>query len=68
MRQDISLTKSMKKKMGRPRLAKEKAKGIIIGARFSVDEAKAVHGAISRTGQKKPDWVRNALLAAAKMA
>ena len=51
--------------MGRPKLAKGKAKGVVIGARFAPDESKRIHDAITRSGHSKPDWVRNALLSAA---
>lgn len=51
--------------MGRPALPKGKAKGVVIGARFSPDESKKIHGAIDRSGKSKPDWVRNALISAA---
>lgn len=47
-------------------MAKGKAKGVVIGARFSPEEAKRVHDAIDVAGQKKPDWVRAVLLQAAK--
>lgn len=52
--------------MGRPKLSKEDAKGVVIGARFSSSEAKEVHQAIKQASQKKPDWVRQALLRAAR--
>ena len=51
--------------MGRPKLAKGKAKGVVIGARFAPDESKQIHGAIEHSGKSKPEWVRNALLSAA---
>ena len=51
--------------MGRPTLAKGKAKGVVIGARFASDESKRIHDAIHRSGKSKPNWVRNALLSAA---
>ena len=54
------------KKLGRPKLAKSEFKGVLIGARFSPDEAKTVHDFIKRTGANKSDWIRNTLLAAAK--
>ena len=54
------------KKLGRPKLAKGEAKGVLIGARFAPDESKIVHEAIKRSGLVKSDWIRNTLLAAAK--
>jgi hypothetical protein len=54
------------KKLGRPRLAKSEFKGVLIGARFSPDEAKTVHDAVKRSGLGKSEWIRNTLLSAAK--
>ncbi len=56
----------MKTKMGRPNLPKGKAKGVILAARFSPNESKRVLDAVRRSNQKKPDWIRNALLSAAE--
>ena len=58
----------MKAKMGRPKLAKGQVKTIVIGARFSPDEARRVHCAIEHTKSTKPEWVRKALLSAADSA
>lgn len=55
-----------KPKMGRPKLPVGEAKGVLIGARFSIEESKAVHDAIKRSGVVKSDWVRARLLDAAK--
>jgi hypothetical protein len=55
----------MKPKMGRPPLPEGKAKGVLIGARFSPDEAKHVHNAVKRAKQVKSEWVRKTLLSAA---
>jgi hypothetical protein len=52
----------MTTKMGRPRLAKSEAKGVLIGARFTLDESKRVHAAIKKSGQVKSDWIRTKLL------
>ena len=54
-----------KSKMGRPRLAKGEAKGVLIGARFSADEARQVVEAAERAGEVKSEWVRKTLLSAA---
>ena len=56
------------KKLGRPKLAKGEAKGVLIGARFSPDEAKTVHGAVKRSKQGKSEWIRNTLLGAARQS
>jgi hypothetical protein len=54
------------KRLGRPKLAKGEARGVLIGARFALDEAKQVEAAVKRSGQVKSDWIRNTLLNAAK--
>jgi len=56
----------MKTKMGRPRLPKGEAKGVLIGARFAPDEAQTVTQAVKRAGQIKSAWVRTVLLSAAQ--
>ena len=53
-------------KMGRPRLSKEGALAEIFGVRLRRDEAREVNRAIRESGQTKPDWLRNALLSAAR--
>jgi len=54
----------MKTKMGRPILPKGQAKGVLIGARFSLDESKRVHDAVKKSGKNKSEWVRDKLLSA----
>jgi hypothetical protein len=56
----------MAKKMGRPRLAKKDARGTVFSVRLRFDEAGAVAAAIRASGQTKPDWLRTALVAAAR--
>lgn len=56
----------MKSKMGRPKLPDGTTKGVLIGARFSLDESDKVHQAIMRSGQNKSHWIRNILLSASK--
>jgi hypothetical protein len=56
----------MKKKIGRPKLPKDAAKGVQFGIRLSKPDADAVHAAVKRSGQSQPDWLRKALLSAAK--
>jgi hypothetical protein len=55
----------MTRKAGRPRLAKCEAKAVLIGARFTPDEAKTVEDAVRRARKVKSDWVRMCLLSAA---
>lgn len=52
-------------KMGRPKLAKAKAKGVLIAARFAPEEARRVEQAARRAGKGKSAWVRETLLAGA---
>ena len=56
----------MPKKMGRPRLAKKDALGKVFAVRLRPDEGQEVSDAIHASGQPKPDWLRNALLTAAR--
>ena len=55
----------MSKKMGRPKLAKAKLRGIIVNARLSPDENGVINEAIRRSPDSKSDWIRKALLSAA---
>lgn len=52
----------MNKKMGRPKLAKDQAKEVLIGARFSPPEARAIAQAANRIDQGKSEWIRRTLL------
>jgi hypothetical protein len=56
----------MTKKMGRPKLAKDKARGKFISTRVSNLEYDEIAQAIKRDGIKKPEWVRNSLLSTAR--
>jgi len=58
----------MSTKMGRPKLPKGQAKGVLIGARFSPPEAKIVAAAARRSKQVKSEWVRQSLISAANAA
>lgn len=51
--------------MGRPKLAKGESKDVLIGARFTQDEARTVEDAARRARKVKSDWVRMCLLSAA---
>jgi len=55
----------MSNKMGRPKLAKAKLRGIIVNARLSPDENRVINEAIRRSPDSKSDWIRKALLSAA---
>jgi hypothetical protein len=55
----------MNKKMGRPRMPKDQAKGVLIGARFSPPEAQVIIDAVRRAGQVKSEWIRTTLLSVA---
>ena len=52
--------------MGRPKHAKGEARGMFYSARFTVSEFNEIAEAIKRDRTKKPEWVRNSLLAAAR--
>lgn len=56
----------MKPKLGRPKLPKDQARGILVGARFSASEARQVVDAAKRSKLSKSEWVRKVLLSAAK--
>jgi hypothetical protein len=56
----------MKNKRGRPKLAKNKAKGVLVAARFSPEEVKTVERAVARSRKNKSEWVRATLLTAAQ--
>lgn len=53
-------------KMGRPKTPEEKAKTILIGAKFDPREAKAINEAIAQSGKDKSKWLREASLEATK--
>lgn len=55
----------MKTKMGRPKLPKGTAKGVLFAVKVAANEAEKINQAIKRSGLAKPDWARNALLSAA---
>jgi uncharacterized protein (DUF1778 family) len=56
----------MKKKLGRPRLPKDAAKGQVIRARVSGVEHAKIERAAKTAKAKLSDWVRNTLLKAAE--
>lgn len=55
----------MKKKMGRPKLGTQNAKGELLAVRVTPLEAGGIKEAIRRSGLSKPDWLRKALLSSA---
>jgi len=52
-------------KIGRPTIPKAKYRGILMQARVSPDENKAIIAAIKWAGDSKSEWIRKALLSAA---
>jgi hypothetical protein len=63
---NILLTKYMKTKMGRPKLPKGTARGVLFAVRVAANEADKIQQAIKKSGMAKPDWARNALINAAQ--
>lgn len=59
---------TVKKKMGRPRLPRRQALGRVFGARFRPDEERLIADAVRQSGLAQADWIRNALLSAARGA
>ena len=57
----------MKKRVGRPKVGTQNAKGEVFSVRVTPPEAKEINGAIRRSGAGKPDWLRKALLLVAAM-
>jgi hypothetical protein len=53
----------MKRKPGRPKVTKSKFRGILIGARFSPDEARQVEKNVKKSKKGKSKWIREKLLA-----
>jgi hypothetical protein len=56
----------MKTKMGRPKVPKAKLRGILIQARLSPEEDRELQAAIAKSPRNKSDWIRTALLSAAR--
>lgn len=52
----------MSRKIGRPKVPKREAKAVLIGARFSPPEARAVENAVQQSSLDKSKWIRNRLL------
>lgn len=51
--------------MGRPKLPKGTAKGVLFAVKIAANEADKIQQAIKKSGMTKPDWARNALIQAA---
>jgi hypothetical protein len=56
----------MPKKIGRPKLPKREALGELFGVRLRPGEATQIRDAIRKSGKRQPDWLRSALLSAAR--
>ncbi|HXR47543.1 MAG TPA: hypothetical protein VN784_08885 [Candidatus Limnocylindrales bacterium] len=55
----------MKTKMGRPKLPKGTANTVLFAVKIAANEANKIQTAIRKSGLKKPEWARNALIEAA---
>lgn len=55
-----------KPKIGRPKIPKSRARAKYFSLRLRPDEQREVDRAIERSGQSKSDWLRDALLTAAR--
>lgn len=55
----------MKTKMGRPKLPKGEAKGVLFAVKMKKTEADQINLAVKRSGKTKPEWARAVLLEAA---
>jgi hypothetical protein len=56
----------MKNKMGRPKLPKGTANTVLFAVKIAENEAEKIQLAIKKSGLKKPEWARNALISEAK--
>ncbi|HLX95147.1 MAG TPA: hypothetical protein VKU37_05330 [Verrucomicrobiae bacterium] len=56
----------MKKKMGRPNLPKGTAHSVLFAVRVAPNEADKIERAVKKSGLKKPQWARKALIHAAE--
>jgi hypothetical protein len=55
----------MKNKMGRPKMPKGTANSVLFAIRIAAIEAQKINDAVKKSGLKKPEWARNALMSAA---
>jgi hypothetical protein len=58
----------MKKKVGRPKKARNEAKAILVAVKVAPPEARKINHAAKKAGMSKPDWIRRALLSVAEEA
>jgi hypothetical protein len=56
----------MKTKMGRPKMPKGTAKAVLFAIRIAANEAQKINEAVKKSGMKRPEWARNALINAAR--
>jgi hypothetical protein len=56
----------MKTKMGRPKMPKGTANSVLFAVRIAANEAERIQDAIRKSGLKKPEWARAALISAAR--
>jgi hypothetical protein len=56
----------MKPKIGRPKTSPEKAKSVLVGAKFSPQELKQIEAAVEQSGEDKSKWLRKAAIEATK--
>lgn len=52
----------MKPKMGRPKLPKGTANTVLFAVKIAANEADKINAAIKKSGLKKPEWARQALI------
>jgi hypothetical protein len=55
----------MKTKMGRPKMPKGTANSVLFAIRIAANEAQKINDAVKKSGMKRPEWARNALINAA---
>ena len=52
--------------MGRPKLPKGTANTVLFAVKIAAKEAEKIQDAIAKSGMKKPEWARHALINAAQ--
>lgn len=57
------MPKQLKRKPGRPKLAKAEAKGTIVPVRFNPEDRKRVETAAKASNKTVSEWIRSTLLA-----
>ena len=51
--------------MGRPKMPRGTANSVLFAIRIAANEAQKINEAVKKSGLKKPEWARNALIQAA---